>query len=68
MEHELELRIRERAYAIWHAEGRPDGQAHAHWLMAEQELRRVGTFSPPKPATSRTKRRPSSQTRKAKSS
>jgi hypothetical protein len=30
--------IRERAYAIWIAEGRPDGREHAHWLRARYEL------------------------------
>ncbi len=27
---ETEQRIRERAYAIWEAEGRPEGRADAH--------------------------------------
>jgi hypothetical protein len=30
--------IRERAYGIWIAEGRPDGREHAHWQRARQEL------------------------------
>jgi hypothetical protein len=30
--------IRERAYAIWIAEGRPDGCEHAHWLRARYDL------------------------------
>ena len=30
--------IRARAYAIWIAEGRPDGREHAHWLRARYEL------------------------------
>lgn len=29
--------IRERAYALWVAEGRPEGRAEAHWKHAEQE-------------------------------
>jgi hypothetical protein len=33
-----EDRIRERAYGIWIAEGRPDGREHAHWERARQEL------------------------------
>jgi hypothetical protein len=32
--------IRERAYGIWIAEGRPDGREHAHWRRAHQELQR----------------------------
>lgn len=31
-------RIRERAHAIWDAEGRPAGRATEHWLQAEREL------------------------------
>jgi hypothetical protein len=31
-------RIRERAYGIWIAEGRPDGREHAHWQRARHEL------------------------------
>lgn len=30
--------IRERAYGIWIAEGRPHGQDLAHWQRAHQEL------------------------------
>jgi hypothetical protein len=30
--------IRERAYAIWEHEGRPDGKAVDHWLKAEAEI------------------------------
>ena len=29
--------IRERAYAIWLAEGQPDGREMEHWLRARQE-------------------------------
>ena len=31
-----------RAYAIWEAEGRPEGRAQDHWLRAEQELLTAG--------------------------
>jgi Protein of unknown function (DUF2934) len=30
--------IRERAYAIWVEEGKPDGRAVDHWLRARWEL------------------------------
>lgn len=30
--------IRRRAYQIWEREGRPQGQAQAHWLAARVEL------------------------------
>jgi hypothetical protein len=33
-----EQRVRERAYAIWEAEGRPDGKEHEHWLRAEADI------------------------------
>jgi len=32
--------IRERAYGIWIAEGRPHGQDLAHWQRARHELQR----------------------------
>ena len=31
---DMERRIRERAYAIWDEEGRPEGRALGHWLRA----------------------------------
>ncbi len=37
MSDEREEAIRERAYAIWEQEGRPDGKSLAHWLQAEAE-------------------------------
>lgn len=30
--------IRERAYAIWEAEGRPEGRAFDHWYQAMSEV------------------------------
>ena len=30
--------IEERAYALWEANGRPEGRALDHWLQAEQEI------------------------------
>lgn len=35
---ELEQVIRERAYHLWIAEGCRDGNADAHWLMAQREV------------------------------
>lgn len=37
-EDKTEAMIRERAYHLWEAEGRPSGRHEAHWLQAEQEL------------------------------
>lgn len=39
MDKELDERIRERAYAIWEEEGRPEGNDYHHWLRAVEELR-----------------------------
>lgn len=30
--------IRDRAYALWEAEGRPEGMDKEHWMRAEREL------------------------------
>lgn len=38
MELSLDRRIRQRAYEIWDAAGRLDGQAEQHWLAAEREV------------------------------
>jgi Protein of unknown function (DUF2934) len=38
MDQELDERIRARAYAIWEAEGRPDGADLDHWRRAILEL------------------------------
>jgi hypothetical protein len=33
-----EQQIRDIAYGIWQAEGRPDGRDRAHWQQAEEQL------------------------------
>ena len=33
-----ERRIREAAYRVWEAEGRPDGQERRHWANAAQQI------------------------------
>jgi hypothetical protein len=38
MEPELRRSIEERAYALWEADGRPEGRALDYWLQAEQEI------------------------------
>ena len=30
--------IRERAYALWEQDGRPEGRSLAHWSQAETEI------------------------------
>jgi hypothetical protein len=39
----LETRIRERAYAIWEHEGRPEGREREHWERAAREILASGT-------------------------
>ena len=36
-----EQTIRERAYAIWEEEGRPEARHFDHWLRAEAEINRA---------------------------
>ncbi|MBB3390073.1 hypothetical protein FHT82_002836 [Rhizobium sp. BK275] len=50
-----EDRVRERAYAIWEKEGRPEGEDLRHWSDAEAELRGDET---PRPANSSKKPKP----------
>ncbi|GGC56540.1 hypothetical protein GCM10011504_38630 [Siccirubricoccus deserti] len=33
---DLETRIRERAYALWEEDGRPEGRAAEHWDQARR--------------------------------
>ena len=35
---DMEQAIRERAYHLWIADGRPDGSADQHWLAAQREV------------------------------
>jgi hypothetical protein len=42
MEQLLEQRIRERAYALWQANG-AEGNAEQHWLAAEREVLAIST-------------------------
>lgn len=37
-EKEREQLIRERAYGLWEADGRPDGQADTYWEQAKHEV------------------------------
>ncbi len=50
----LESRIRDRAYAIWEAEGHPHGEDLRHWEMARREL--VSAEPAPKAARSGTRK------------
>jgi hypothetical protein len=35
---DIEQTIRERAYHLWMADGRKDGNAEAHWLAAQRDV------------------------------
>jgi hypothetical protein len=39
-----EEQIRERAYALWDSEGRPDGRDQDFWYRAERQLSEQGTL------------------------
>jgi hypothetical protein len=41
-----EILIRQRAYEIWEAEGRPEGRQHEHWEQAMRELEMQVVASP----------------------
>lgn len=36
-----EAQVRDRAYALWLAAGRPEGRAEEHWFAARAELERA---------------------------
>ncbi|MGA1809664.1 DUF2934 domain-containing protein [Sphingobium sp. WW5] len=38
MTEENEARVRQRAHAIWEAQGHPEGLATEHWRQAEAEI------------------------------
>jgi hypothetical protein len=42
----LEEAIRERAYHLWLADGRPEGKADIHWLNAQHEILAASAASP----------------------
>jgi hypothetical protein len=58
MDHDLERRIRERAYEIWEDEGRPSGREALHWQQAATEFaeaQREQAIAPAPPPTKRTR-------------
>jgi Protein of unknown function (DUF2934) len=68
---DLEQAIRERAYHLWAADGRQDGNAETHWLVAQREvlassLESLGSVSTMSPKSKKaTKRAPSKKARAA---
>ena len=51
-------RIEERAYALWEADGRPEGRALDYWLQAEQEIVNQSVAGEEDPLQAYTRRRP----------
>ena len=49
---ELDDRIRARAYALWEAEGRPEGRSEEYWHRAQELIQDEGQSGYP-PAQSR---------------
>jgi hypothetical protein len=50
-----ETLIRERAYAIWEQEGRPEGREWDHWVRAASEMQTkpVDAIAQSRPATAK---------------
>ncbi|HLN25429.1 MAG TPA: DUF2934 domain-containing protein [Patescibacteria group bacterium] len=42
----IEEKIRQRAFEIWEAEGRPEGREQDHWLQAQTEISRLPVIAP----------------------
>lgn len=57
MTSEREAMIRERAYQLWEADGRPEGRAVEHWVRAEAEVGGGETETPNPAATGKPRRR-----------
>jgi hypothetical protein len=63
---DLEQAIRERAYHLWIADGRPDGNADVYWLSAQREILTT-SLSSTETAASSSKRPVSATTKPVKS-
>jgi DnaJ-class molecular chaperone len=48
---DLHERIKQRAYALWEQEGRPEGQSEKHWHQAETEVAGVNGGAEASPGT-----------------
>ena len=56
---QIDALIRERAYAIWEREGRPEGRERQHWEQAAREVLATGQAQKPsaKPKAAKTRSR-----------
>jgi hypothetical protein len=57
--------IRERAHALWEAEGRPDGREQEHWHKAVLELAARSSTAKPKVTAARRPKKASGARSKA---
>jgi len=63
----LEEAIRERAYHLWIADGRPDGKADIYWLNAQRELLAISVESAVSGAAAAVVTKPARKARVARS-
>jgi len=54
---DLQNEIRQRAYYLWIADGRPHGDADSYWLKAEKEIFSAGARKPVRHKTARSANR-----------
>jgi hypothetical protein len=66
MEAERDERIRRRAFALWEADGRPDGMEQEYWYRAEREIDAASAGDTPLPESLTTPARKTRAPRKAK--
>jgi hypothetical protein len=58
MPEQKEQAIRERAYALWEQDGRPEGRSLAHWSQAEAKIgTEQSAAAPNKPKLTKSERR-----------
>jgi hypothetical protein len=57
---DFETMVRDRAYALWEIEGRPEGREYAHWVAACCEVAKAmrPAAEPAKPARAKAKAAP----------
>jgi hypothetical protein len=60
-----ESRIKERAYHIWEAEGRPHGRDREHWERASREIEASSKKCRPKAAEAKPTGKPRAKSAKA---
>ena len=61
MDMSFEDHVRERAYHIWLSGGMADGQAHEHWVLAEQAMK----AAEPSSSSPRTTKKPAAKAKAA---